>query len=463
MTKNEDIKKEEAGKISIKEGSAWSLMEGFGNKYITPYALSIGATNTQIGILSSLPGLLGNILQIPVLHLIRKNSRKKVVFIACLFQALMWIPIISIGFLYFFNYINSRIASNLLIIIYSLLIIAGSTANPAWNSWMKDILKTNIGEYFGKRSRIINFVVTLSMLSAGIILNFFGKEYAFKGFLIIFLIAFAGRMISAYLVTRQYEPKFNYENKDYFSLRQFIKKMFFNNFGHFVIYISLISFATAIAGPFFAVYMLKDLNFSYIEYTLVSLSSILTIIIFMPFWGKFADKFGNIKVIKITGFFVPLVPVFWLASSLIQKTNPLFPIIYLMIIEGFSGFAWSGFNLSANNFVYDAVSREKMVFCFTYFNIINAFGTFIGAYAGGFIASQNILIFGMKSILIIFLISAGLRFLISLKMISFLKEVREVHNFDFKKSFKNKVKEEKIKLKNLRIDLLNPIGRHLKF
>ena len=80
--KKEDLKKNQARKISIKEGSAWSLMEGFGSRYITPYALYLGASNSQIGFLSSFPGLLGNIFQIPALKLFRNknNTRKKIVF-----------------------------------------------------------------------------------------------------------------------------------------------------------------------------------------------------------------------------------------------------------------------------------------------------------------------------------------------------------------------------------------------
>ena len=43
---------ERAKKISVKEGSAHSVMEGFGSRYITPFALAIGANNAQIGLLN---------------------------------------------------------------------------------------------------------------------------------------------------------------------------------------------------------------------------------------------------------------------------------------------------------------------------------------------------------------------------------------------------------------------------
>jgi MFS family permease len=187
----------------------------------------------------------------------------------------------------------------------------------------------------------------------------------------------------------------------------------------------LLSFATAIAGPFFAVYMLKDLNFNYITYTIITITSVLAMIVFMPIWGKFGDKFGTIKVIRITSFLVPLVPLLWFFSIYVSKSLLL---IYLILTEIISGFAWAGFNLSASNFVYDAVTREKTAFCFAYFNTLNAFGTFIGAMLGGFIASRSY-VFGVKSILVIFLLSGIARFIVAMVVVPRLKEVREVKEF----------------------------------
>ena len=47
--------KKKASRISIREGAAYGLFDGFGLRYITPYALLLGMSNTLIGILISLP------------------------------------------------------------------------------------------------------------------------------------------------------------------------------------------------------------------------------------------------------------------------------------------------------------------------------------------------------------------------------------------------------------------------
>ena len=261
---NEENLKKEARAISIREGSSYSFMDGFGLRFITPYALALGAGTTQIGVLSSVPGLLGNLSQIGTIKLMSRTTRRKIVFWSVLFQAIMWLPLILIGFFFFFYGISSVFAVSLLIVSYSILIIVGAVAGPAWNSWMKDIVPLRVGEFFGRRSRIVGIIALSSMLAAGLILHYFEKSQVFYAFAIMFFIAFVGRSLSAYFFTKQYEPKFFYKPESYFSFRQFVRKMLYNNFGRFVLFVSLVSFSTAVASPFFAVYMLGDLKFSYL-------------------------------------------------------------------------------------------------------------------------------------------------------------------------------------------------------
>ena len=107
-------------------------------------------------------------------------------------------------------------------------------------------------------------------------------------------------------------------------------------------------------------------------------------------------------------------------------------MFYLIIVEGFSGFVWGGFNLSSANFVYDAVTREKMAICVAYFNIINSIGGFIGALIGGVLASKNVLLFSLTPILFVFALSAILRFIFALFVFPFIKEIRVVEKLKVK-------------------------------
>jgi MFS family permease len=300
-------------------------------------------------------------------------------------------------------------------------------AAPAWTSWMQDLVENNRGQYFGKRNRINSIFLIVSMLTAGFILDSFEGDNTFFGFAIIFGIAAIGRFVSFYFLKKQYEPKEVKDEKAYFSFFQFIKKMPSNNFGRFVIFVSLISFAVAIASPFFSVYMLRNLNFSYLTFTIINLSSLISQVVFLPFIGKISDKFGTVKVMKISSFLIAFVPLFWIFSIFLMEYNTFILVAYLFIIELFSGFVWAAFNLASSNFIYDAVTKQKIILCFTYFSFLNAVGAFFGGIIGGQLSSiSSISIFGMTGILLVFLISFVFRLLPFLALAPKLKEVRPV-------------------------------------
>ncbi|MBU1766565.1 MAG: MFS transporter, partial [Candidatus Omnitrophica bacterium] len=191
-----------------------------------------------------------------------------------------------------------------------------------------------------------------------------------------------------------------------------------SNFAKFVLYAASISFAVSMSGPFFAVYMLRDLNFNYITYMVVTISAIVSTLLAMGIWGKHADVVGNMRVIRLTSFLIPLAPILWLFSH---------NIVYLILIQLFAGFIWAGYNLSVFNFVYDAVMPEKRTRCVSYFNVINGCAICIGSLTGGFLAKNLPAVFGYK-LLTLFLLSGILRAIFVISILPLIKEVRRVEN-----------------------------------
>jgi len=415
---NEKLEKEKTRKLSIREGSAASVMSGFGDAYITPYALALNANNIQIGFLSSFVGILGPLSQMWGSKLMEKYSRRKIVVIGVAFHALMWLPILLLS-LFFWKGIFTTYLPIILIVFYSIYAICGAIGGPAWFSLLGDLVPEKIrGRYFSRRNKICGSVALISTLIAAFILDYFKtKGLVLLGFSILFSLALIFRLISARLLSKHYEPKLKLEKGYYFSFLQFIKKAPYNNFGKFTIYVSLMHFASNIAAPFFAVYMLKDLGFSYITFMFVNISASVFTLLILPFWGKFSDKYGNREMLKIGSFLVPFISVLWLFSK-----NP----VYLMLVpQLFSGVGWAAFNLSVSNFVYDSASVQRRALCVTYLNILNGIFVFFGAILGGFLA-QHLTITFMNKFLFIFLISFVARLLVTVIGISKIKEIRKV-------------------------------------
>jgi MFS family permease len=411
-----DEEKAKTRSLSIKEGASASVMSGAGESYITPYALELGANNAQIGLLTSLTGMLGPISQIFGSKLIEKNSRKKIVVFSVILQASMWLILLSLGFI-FLKYGKTFYLIPLFILSYILYALSGSLGGPAWFSLMGDAVPQGIrGKYFSKRSRISGLVSTFAAIFAGIWL-FYTKEWGIiiYGFMLLFAISAVARYISAYLLNKHYVSEMKLEKEYYFSFFDFIKKAPSNNFGRFAIFVALITLSVNIAGPFFAVYMWKDLNFNPLWFTAVNLAPGVFSLIFIPVWGKFADKYGNRELLRIGGFFIAATSFFWLFSK-----NPLYLIFVPQLI---SGIGWAAFNLGASNFIYDAVTVQRRGIVVAYYNVLNGVGVFIGATLGGLFA-QYVHFSFINILLFIFVLSGIVRIIILIIMLPKIKEVR---------------------------------------
>ncbi len=402
--------------LSIKEGSFAMGMYGLGTSYFAPYAIALKATASQIGFLNALVWLLPSLIQLKASRLIEKFRRKTIVNISIILQNLMFIPIIIYGIFF------SQTSIWILIVLIALFYGLGAAAGPAWFSWMGSLVPENQrGRYFAKRNKITGFFGLIFMIAGALILDKFKHAgMIMLGFGILFSLAFIFRLISISLLYKQYEPKIKVTKRDYFSLWQFLKKAPKTPFGRFVFFDAIFRIAVNIAGPFFAVYMLTNLGFSYIIYMVIVISATIFQLIILPVLGKVSDRFGNITLLKLSTLAVSIIPFLWIISP-----NPIYLILVPQLV---SGLGWAGFTLSTNNYIYDSVKEEKRGIGITYFNLLSGLGMFIGASIGGSLALLNINF--MNNILFIFLISGILRFLVASILSRSLQEVRKVRKFN---------------------------------
>jgi len=192
-------------KYSIFDGSYYSAMVGFGESFFTAFAVFLRATNFQIGLLGSLPQALGAALQLfsnKLIHLF--GSRKRLVCSLALLQGLMYIPVML-------TFYFTEFSVFYLILFISLYFIFGSIINPAWSSWMGDLVDENKrGAYFGKRNKIMGMVSFVSFVIAGFMLQNFsdGTITQYAGFAMLFVVAFISRIFSFIYLMKKYEPPY---------------------------------------------------------------------------------------------------------------------------------------------------------------------------------------------------------------------------------------------------------------
>jgi MFS family permease len=402
-------------RLAVLDGGAYAAMMGLTQNYITPYALALQASTLQIGLLSSVPGFVTAFSQLAAPDLVeRAGSRKRMMLSAVFTHAVMWLP------LFLLPYLFRSAGVWWLIALFTVCSVADALSNPAWGSIMADLVPEDLrGRYFSFRGRIAGLITLVCSLIAGGVLQVFSGN-VFPGFAIIFGGATVFRLLSFSFLSRMHEPPVVRERENAPSVKQIVRNLGASNLGRYMVYIALIYFGMMISGPFFSVFMLRDLHFGYFTYTIVASATIVSNLVFLPFWGRRADRAGNMKIIQITSRLMPVVPLLWLVSG-----NPA----YLVFANVVSGFTWSGFNLASLNFVYDASdpgSRTKQI---AVFNSISWLAVCTGALLGGYLIPHlpTVLGYQMRTL---FTISGVLRGLIVLLLLRTLHEVRRVPETD---------------------------------
>ncbi len=203
---------------AVKDGVYFSIMSGIGEIYISPFAIFLKASNSQIGFLASIPPLLGAFVQLLSINILNKiRNRMTVILTGVISQALAWIPILLLPFLF------RPYAPYLLILSVTAYFAAGNFGTPPWTSLMGDIVpeKTR-STYFGYRNKIMSIFSLGALGLGGLILYLTEKSgNPWAGFSFLFSAAMISRLLSAYSLSKIVNMPYEVDGKDDFGLFEF--------------------------------------------------------------------------------------------------------------------------------------------------------------------------------------------------------------------------------------------------
>lgn len=274
------------------------------------------------------------------------------------------------------------------------------------DNWLSDIIPGRIqGKYLGQRLAIKSLFYLAAFFMFGYLMDSMGEKNLVS-FGLVFLIATAATVTYSLIFSKMYDPAKREAipvkeaaPKIKFSLFDYVGDLKEKKLDKFVLFTALINISIGLSAPLYAVYMLQEQNFSYMSYTIIVSVEFLARIVSGPFWGKFADKEGNIKVLKIVSRIVPALPLCWLFS-----TN----IGYLAFVQILSGICWGAFDLSTQSYLYKVAPQPKKLSYIVYTRSLMLFSVAMGGLAGSFLVKDIFEIFGSK-LLTVFMISGFLR------------------------------------------------------
>lgn len=405
---------------SVRDGVAYSVMTGSGESYFNAFAVQLKATSSQIALMAALPALVGSLAQLASAWLGRRiGSRRRIIVFGATLQALMWIPIILLPPLF------PDQAITIFLTCATVYYGAANLVTPQWSSLMGDLVpERKRGRYFALRNRLSSFTTFVALVGAGFALHYFERNgAAYLGFVTVFAVAAAGRALSIWHLAKMADPPGKTAAIETRPPAGLWRRMRESSCIRFSLFFAAMQFAVSIAGPFFTLYMLRDLGYSYLAFMGNTAASVLMQVLALNAWGRISDSYGNRIVLVITGWLIPLLPALWLFS-----TN----YWWLLGAQAIGGLAWAGFSLSAGNYLYDLVPPPKRLTVLAYHNVLTNAAIFVGALLGGWLGAvmpKALALGGLgievgSSLLFVFAISAALRVVVAASLLPRLIEVR---------------------------------------
>lgn len=358
-------------RLSVAEGMLAMVTIGLIQTFYVPYLNDLGASKLAIGI-----GFGSYLLAIGLIQvwaprmLVWAGTYKKLVILGAAIQALFLIPF-AMGARLFAH--NAIWFSVLMMILASL---GQGICTGAWADWMSYIVPRRIrGTYFGTRTSLITLAQFLASVAAGLMLDHTGDVILV--FMFIWLTASVARWATTGLLFRHYEPaEIHARPAGHISFADFIGRLHTHSYGRFVLAYSIIYFGAYFASPFFALYMLNDLKFTYFQYSCIQLIMPLTTVLSLGIWGRISDRLGNIIPLRLATVVILLLPACWLVSG---------NFWYLLGLNILAGIGWGGFQLLTFNYSIGELPSGQRLAYISYMNAIASIFFFAGSALGGWL------------------------------------------------------------------------------
>lgn len=395
-------------KVSILDGALFSFMVGVGETFLPAFVLALGLGDVAAGLVTVLPMLVGATLQLISPRAVRElGSHKKWVIACAMIQALSFLPMVALA-------LNEKKSSIILFLSVVLYWTGGLGSASAWNTWMSKTVPSNIRtRYFAKRSRICHLGVLIGLIIGAQIAQK-GKmfEHPLYAFALMFALGMIARWISIYYLGQQTETKEAIGDQEFPHPIKIFKEMATTKEGKILKYLLFTQVVVHISAPYFAPYMLSQLELDYEQYMVLVCTSFLARALVLPLVGRYAGHFSATRLLKLGGLLIAPMPLLWIFSS---------DYIYLLFAQAAGGASWAIFELGMTLSFFEGIPEKKRTSVLTSFSFANAIAMTVGSLIGG----QILTYFGTSSrvYFILFITSSALR-LVSLVFLRGLPDIR---------------------------------------
>ena len=345
--------------------------------FISLYILILGGTKVQVGLMSSLSSFTSALMLLFGAFLAERIGHHKEIniiggggFARLSILMLIFVPMIFKG-------------PGMVWIAILLSVLRDGFSNLSYPAWMSIINETvpieGRGRYFGSR----NFVMSISGMAATLLA---GKLITLvvgqTGYQLALGLAFVLGACSLYSFSHlKTQPSIRKPiHLSQFSFRSITR--LWKNQPHYVAIVitaALWNFGVYIAGPFFNVYMVQNLNFSASVVALTAVVSSLSGLLVLNQIGALSDRLGPRKLQMVSMFLIPLLPFSWIFVS-----QPW----HVAVINIFTGVLWAAYNLASFNLLLSSIPKDQVARYSALYQIMVTLSVAFGALLGSALISR---------------------------------------------------------------------------
>lgn len=333
------------GKRALVKDAAWASMVGalYGGVVLVGFALQLGATPLEIGVLAAIP-FFAQIAQIPAIALVeRLRQRKKIAVLAVGASRLL---IASLAALTLVPDDATRLA--LLLFAQVAITVLGSVGGCSLNAWMHQLLAgEGLGELFSRRLFWSTVLASLGALGAGQLVQHWPGDEKLHAYAIAFIAAGIAGFASIHYLGEVPEPRMQGTGPRTPLLEMLRAPFLDRGFRRVIIFMGSWNFASNLAAPFLTVYLLQQLGYGLGTVTTLWISSQVANALTMYLWGRLSDRLTNKAILAVA---VPayLGCLIAFPFTAIPEAHALtLPLLYL--IHVIMGAASGGIGLATGN------------------------------------------------------------------------------------------------------------------
>lgn len=388
-------------KISFYHGMVSTISSNTSGSFFPIFAMTVlGATNYQVGLLSSMPPLLALLMTIPAAVMInRAHSQKKLVAISVLIARLMFLAIIGLTLL------PSGDRAWVFVVIVAAMNVPNTVSGMGWQAFISNIVdEERRGQFFSDRNRLLTITGFASTLLIGILMKDVSNgAFAFQ---VLFGVSFLFGLLEVVFLWKHEESPASVELVS--EKKRIMDWSIFkhSNFVWFLLGALFFNFAWQMAWGTFNIYNVRIAHATVFWLSMFSVGSMLAQFLTFPLWKKWAERKSNVSVFVWAALGMAATPFLTVLSP---------NLYWLTFVQTATGFFVAGVTLVLFNLLLEQAPEAKRTYCITTYNVLLSLVSFAAPQFGIWLLDTYGIVQSMNVTSVLRFMAAVLFFIISLR------------------------------------------------